>query len=329
MKNNSKIRSLVLLALVILLSLVYLSFKVADTPNNMENAEAEVTVLYKTKNIEGVDIFYRESGNPKNPALILFHGFPSSSYQYRKVLAALGDDYYLIAPDYPAFGQSQFPSPKEFDYTFDNMAHIMNEFVASFELESYTLMMHDYGGPVGFRIALKNPEKVNGLIIKNANIYEEGLGAAWMDVRKLWKANTTENREPLKKVFHIESLKWQYTHGVKKPEMVSPDNWVLDAHNMSSPEMREVQLDLFYDYRKNLEEYPKWQKYLRRNQPPMLIVWGKNDAFFPESGAEAYKKDVQKIDYNIYDTGHFALEEHAHDIIPEIRSFLNQLSQKN
>ncbi len=328
MKKGSKHKSLVLLTLLVFSSLFYYSFKAEDNLDGLKSTNAELNTRYKIKNIEGIDVFYRESGNPQNPAVLLLHGFPSSSHQYRKVLAALGDKYYLIAPDYPGFGESEFPNSKEFEYTFDNMAHIMNEFIKSFSLESYTLMMHDYGGPIGFRIALKHPEKVNGLIIKNANIYEEGLGDAWIGVRKLWKSNTPENREPLKKVFHIESLKWQYTHGVKKPEMVSPDNWVLDAHNMSTPEMREVQLDLFYDYRKNLDEYPKWQKYLRKNQPPMLIVWGKNDAFFPESGAAAYKKDVQKIDYNIYDTGHFALEEHAHDIIPKIRSFLNQLPQK-
>ena len=327
MKKKTKLKPLIITILLLFTSIFHYGFKTDNSCNTKQNLHSEV--LYKTKNIEGVDIFYREAGNPKNPAIILLHGFPSSSHQYREVLATLGDRYYLIAPDYPGFGESQFVNPAEFEYTFDNLAQLTDKFIESFGLESYSLMMHDYGGPIGFRIALKHPKKVNGLIIQNANIYEEGLGKAWANVRKLWKANTSENREPLKNVFNIESLKWQYTHGVKAPEKISPDNWVMDACNMGSPKIKEVHLDLFYDYRKNLDEYPKWQEYLRKNQPPMLIVWGKNDAFFPESGAKAYKKDVHKIDYNIYDTGHFALEEYAHDIIPKMRSFLNRISQKN
>lgn len=282
-------------------------------------------VEYKKIKINGVNVAYREAGNSKNPTIVLLHGFPSSSHQYRKVLNQLSDDYHLIAPDYPGFGNSDFPSAKEFDYTFDNLAAMIDLFLNKLQINSYALMIQDYGAPVGFRIATAHPEKVTGIISQNGNIYEEGLGAAWKDVRALWTNRNEETEKALLPVFSLKGLEWQYTHGTRNPENINPDCWNLDYLRLSRPNAHSVNLDLFYDYQNNLKLYPKWQQYLKENQPPLLIVWGKNDAFFPESGAEAYKKDVKNIDYNIYNTGHFALEENGSEIIQKIRIFMERI----
>lgn len=285
----------------------------------------QIKTEYKFKKIDNINIFYREAGNPKNEAIVLLHGFPTSSHMYRKVIDTLSNDYHLIAPDYPGFGESDFPSPKEFIYTFDNIASIMDKFLESLSLIKYSLMIQDYGAPIGYRIAATHPERVTSLIVQNGNAYEEGLGEAWGGIKKLWRERSQKNEEDLLTLFSLESLKWQYTHGTVNPENVNPDCWKLDFANLSRPESHRAHLDLFYNYKNNISLYPKWQKYLRDNQPPMLIVWGKNDAIFPESGAEAYKRDVKNIDYHIYNTGHFALEENGNEIIEKIRLFLKKL----
>ncbi|MDO1501667.1 alpha/beta fold hydrolase [Winogradskyella maritima] len=322
MKKSNNIIIVALICATLVLSAFTNSERTDDSPiveiNNND-------ILYKTKEVKGLNIFYREAGNPKNPALILLHGFPTSSHQYRKVLDELSDEYYLIAPDYPGFGESDYPDPDTFDYTFDNIANVMDEFVQSFNLNSYGLMMQDYGAPIGYRIATKHPNKVSSLIVQNGNIYEEGLGAAWGDVKKLWANYTPENKKPLYGAFTLEGMKWQYTHGTRNPEKINPDNWVMDYYRMTRPKIQDMNIDLFYDYRKNVALYPEWQKFIREYQPPILIVWGKGDLFFPESGAEAYKKDAKNIDYNIYDTGHFALEEEGDAIIAKMKSFLGKL----
>lgn len=289
-------------------------------------ASKQTAISYKTMNIDGINIAYREAGNPKHPTLVLLHGFPSSSHQYRKVLTQLSDTYHLIAPDYPGFGNSDFPSATDYEYTFDNIAETVNTLLERKQLNSYTLMIQDYGAPIGFRIATAHPERVKAIINQNGNAYEEGLGAAWKDVRALWANRNAETEKALLGVFSLEGLKWQYTHGTRNPETVNPDTWHLDYLRLSRPNAHQVNLDLFYDYQNNIKLYPKWQQYLRDHQPPLLIVWGKNDAFFPESGAEAYKKDVKSIDYNIYDTGHFALEEEGEHIIQKMRAFMNRVS---
>ena len=282
-------------------------------------------VYYKKQNINGVNIFYREAGDPTKETLVLLHGFPSSSHQYRKVLAELSDDYHLIAPDYPSFGESDFPSPTDYEYTFDNIAKTIDGLLEKLNLNSYVLMIQDYGAPIGFRIASKHPERVRGIINQNGNAYEEGLGNAWADVRKFWANRNPETEKALLGVFSLEGLKWQYTHGTQNPETVNPDTWNLDYLRMSRPGAHKVNLDLFYDYQNNIKLYPEWQQYMREHQPPMLIVWGKNDAFFPEPGAQAYKKDLKKIDFHILNTGHFALEEEATFIIPKIQEFMQGL----
>lgn len=280
---------------------------------------------YTKTDIGGIGIAYREAGNPANPTIVLLHGFPSSSHQYRKVLNQLADDYHLIAPDYPGFGNSDYPAPTEYDYTFDNLAKTIDSFLEQKGLESYAIMIQDYGAPVGFRIATAHPERIAAIIDQNGNAYEEGLGEAWKDIRALWKNRNEETENALMPTFTLDALQWQYIHGTRNPENINPDTWNLDYLNLSKPNAYKISLDLFYDYQNNLKLYPKWQHYLRDNQPPLLIVWGKNDEFFPESGAEAFKKDVKNIDYNIYDTGHFALEEDGNAIIEKIRAFMKKV----
>ncbi|MDC8004833.1 alpha/beta hydrolase [Aureisphaera galaxeae] len=315
----------------LILSLIALSFTAScETPKTTETTKIVVdtthqSVRFKKMDIDGINIAYREAGNPSNPTIVLLHGFPSSSHQYRKVLSQLSDQFYLIAPDYPGFGESDFPSPDAYDYTFDNIANTIDKLLVQLKLDSYTLMIQDYGAPVGFRIATKHPSKVKGIINQNGNAYEEGLGEAWAAVRELWAGRNDETEKALLGVFSLEGLKWQYTHGVRNPENVNPDTWNLDYLRLSRPGAHKVNLDLFYDYQNNIKLYPKWQQYLRDNQPPLLIVWGKNDAFFPESGAEAFKNDVKNIDYNIFDTGHFALEEDGNEIISKIRAFMQRM----
>ncbi|WP_025743115.1 alpha/beta fold hydrolase [Aquimarina pacifica] len=279
-------------------------------------------IKYKKLEINGINIAYRESGNSTNPTIVLLHGFPSSSHQYRKVLHQLSDEFHLIAPDYPGFGNSDFPSAEDYEYTFDNIATTIHTFLELKEIKTYALMIQDYGAPIGFRIATANPERVTAIINQNGNAYEEGLGDAWKNVRELWANRNKNTEKALLPAFSLEGLEWQYTHGTRNPENVNPDNWHLDYLRLSRPNAHAINIDLFYDYQNNLKLYPKWQQYLRDNQPPLLIVWGKNDAFFPESGAEAFKKDVNTIDYHIFNTGHFALEEDGDEIIDKIRTFM-------
>ena len=281
-------------------------------------------IRYQREKIEDLEIFYREAGDPKNPALVLLHGFPTSSQMYRKVLNGLKDDFYLIAPDYPGFGESSVPSPDQFDYTFDNLARVTDLFLEKKGLKRYTLMIQDYGAPVGFRIAVKHPERVAGLVVMNGNAYEEGLGKeGWAPIFKYWKNPTKELGDTIaSQVFTAEGMKWQYTHGTRNPSALNPDNWNIDTLKITRPGQKKIQLALFYDYQNNVKLYPAWQAYLRKNQPPTLIVWGKNDAFFPEPGAAGYKKDLKEIDYNILDTGHFPLEEEGDFIVEKMKNFM-------
>ncbi|MDN3619775.1 alpha/beta hydrolase [Polaribacter undariae] len=285
------------------------------------------TLKYKTLEVNGINIAYREAGNVNNPTIVLLHGFPASSYQYRKVLEQLSNEYHLIAPDYPGFGNSDFPDSKTFKYTFDNIATVVDSFLEQKKIGSYAIMIQDYGAPIGFRLATAHPERITAIINQNGNAYEEGLGEAWAGIRALWKNRTKENEDAILPAFSLEGLKWQYTHGVRDTKTVDPDTYNLDFLRLSRPNAHAVNLDLFYDYQNNIKLYQKWQQYLRDNQPPLLIVWGKNDAFFPESGAAAFKRDVKNIDYNIYDTGHFALEEDGDAIITKMRVFMRNLNK--
>ncbi|CAL2094857.1 putative lipoprotein. hydrolase [Tenacibaculum sp. 190524A05c] len=318
MKNLKSITTLLLLILALGCS------KKPNTEDTKPKHDKMTTIQYKNLNVNGISIAYRESGNPKNPTIVLLHGFPSSSHQYRKVLSELSDEFHLIAPDYPGFGESDFPSPEDFTYTFDNIASYIEKFLELKKIDSYAIMIQDYGAPIGFRLATANPSKITAIINQNGNAYKAGLGEGWKGIEALWANRNEETEKALLFVFSKEGLKWQYTHGTRNPEHVNPDTWNLDYLRMLRPKAHKMHLDLFYDYQNNIKLYPKWQKYLRDNQPPLLIVWGKNDAFFPESGAEAFKNDVKKIDYNIYDTGHFALEEDGDDIMRKIREFMKK-----
>ena len=318
----------IVLALSILLLLFSCQEQIPLETNNNKSTlptskkNKKTTLKYKTLEVNGINIAYREAGDKNDPTIVLLHGFPASSYQYRKVLTQLSNEYHLIAPDYPGFGNSDFPDAENFSYTFDNIATVVALFLKQKKIDSYAIMIQDYGAPIGFRLATAHPEKITAIINQNGNAYEEGLGEAWAGIKALWKNRTKENEDALLPAFSLEGLKWQYTHGVRDIETIDPDTYNLDFLRLSRPNAHAVNLDLFYDYQNNVKLYPKWQQYLRDHQPPLLIVWGKNDAFFPESGAKAFKNDVKNIDYHIYDTGHFALEEDGDAIIDNIRDFM-------
>ena len=283
--------------------------------------------MVKTKNqtisIDGQTIFYREGGNKENAStILLLHGFPTSSHMYRNLIPALADKFHLIAPDYPGFGYSSMPTVDEFQYTFDHLAEIVNEFIAQMGLERFSMYLMDYGAPIGYRLAVKNPEKIEALIVQNGNAYDEGLGEFWEPLKAYWSEPNEMNKEALMKFLTIEATKWQYTHGVRSENAVSPDNWILDQSLIERPGNKEIQLQLFYDYRSNLPLYPQWQEYFREYQPPTLVVWGKNDYIFLKEGAIPYQRDLKNIEMHFLDTGHFALEEEGELIAELISRFL-------
>lgn len=287
-------------------------------------------VRHGTEKVGEIDIFYREAGDPKNPKVVLLHGYPSSSHQYRKLMAHLSDEYHLIAPDYPGMGNSGTPDPDKFTYNFDNLAGVIDQFLEQKKITKFSVMIQDWGAPVGFRIATKHPERIQSFIIQNGNAYEEGMSEkGWELIRKYWKNKTPELEEQIKKAaFSMEGLKWEYTHGTRHPESINPENWKLDWANIQKPHGKRIMLDLFYDYQNNLKLYPEWQAYLKKHQPPALIVWAKNDAYFPVPGAEGYKRDLKDVDYNILETGHFALEEDHVLIAKKARVFLKRITSQ-
>jgi pimeloyl-ACP methyl ester carboxylesterase len=277
----------------------------------------------QTINIDGQTIFYREAGNKENaPTILLLHGFPTSSHMFRNLIPALADNFHLIAPDYPGFGYSSMPTVDEFQYTFEHLAEIVNKFIAQMGLERFSLYVMDYGAPIGYRLAAKNPEKIDALIVQNGNAYDEGLGEFWDPLKAYWSEPNEMNKEALMKFLTIEATKWQYTHGVRSENAISPDNWIVDQSLIERPGNKEIQLQLFYDYRSNLPLYPQWQEYFREYQPPTLVVWGKNDYIFLKEGAIPYQRDLKNIEMHLLDTGHFALEEEGELIAELISHFL-------
>ncbi len=278
---------------------------------------------YKTVTIEGLDIFYREAGSPDDPTILLLHGFPTSSHMFRNLIQVLSDRFHLVAPDYPGFGNSSMPSVEEYDYTFDSIAEIIDSFTEKLGLHKYSLYMMDYGAPVGYRLAVKHPERVESMIVQNGNAYEEGLREFWDPIKAYWKEKSKENGDVLRNsLLTIEATKWQYTNGVRNPETIAPENWFHDQYLMDRPGNKDIQLQLFYDYGSNPPLYPDWQAYFRKYQPPTLIAWGKNDYIFPEEGAHPYKRDLKNIEFHILDTGHFALEEDGDKIAHLITCFM-------
>ena len=274
----------------------------------METRKSHRT-FYKTVNIDGLDIFYREAGPKDANTILLLHGFPTSSHMFRNLIVALSDKFHLVAPDYPGFGNSSMPAIDEYDYTFDNFAEVIDRFTEKLGLDRYSLYMMDYGAPVGYRLAVKHPERIASLIIQNGNAYEEGLREFWDPIKAYWKERSPENTDALKNsLLTIDATKWQYTNGVRNQQAIAPENWFNDQYFLDRPGNKDIQLQLFYDYGSNPPLYPKWQAYFREFQPPALIVWGKNDYIFPEQGAHPYKHDLKHLEFHLLDTGHFALE---------------------
>lgn len=285
-------------------------------------------IKYRKTKIDGLEIFYREAGDPKKPVILLLHGFPSSSHMYRNLMERLAPHYHLIAPDYPGFGFSSCPSPATFNYSFDHLAEIVEKFIDKLKLKSISFYLQDYGGPIGFRIIKKRPELVKSLIIQNANIYLEGLGP---DVQKIGALTAAHDIKGLDAVIahmmSMEGIKEQYIYGTQHPERVSPDSYSMDHFIFEQPGIKDIQKVLFNDYGNNFPKYPEWQEYLRKHKPPVLITWGKNDKIFPGSGALAYKKDLPNAEVHLFNGGHFLLEEYGNEIAGRIHTFLQKINR--
>lgn len=276
-------------------------------------------VLNKKVVVDGLNIFYREAGNTTKPTLLLLHGFPSSSHMFRDLIPQLADQFHLVAPDLPGFGQTELLSREQFKYTFENLAKVIARFTEVIGLGRFGIYVFDYGSPVGLRLALNHPERVTGIITQNGNAYAEGLSEGWNPIRKYWQEPNQANRDALRQLLQPATTYWQYTHGVTNVETVSPDGYSLDDFYMTRPGAHEVQLDLFLDYASNVSLYPDFQAYFRKHQPKLLAVWGSNDPFFLPAGAEAFKRDIPNAKVVFYETGHFALETHVTEIANEIR----------
>lgn len=285
-------------------------------------------IRYRTTTIEGQKVFYREAGDPALPALLLLHGFPASSFMYRRLLERLQHRFHLIAPDYPGFGHSDAPSADAFAYTFDHLADVVETFVDRLGLERYGLYLQDFGGPIGLRVASRRPQRVTFLIVQNANAYEEGLpDDFWAPARRLWQDPSPAHRAAIRDAaMSDQALKWNYTHGVKNAARIDPDSWLLQRSLLARPGNKEAMVDLLEDYGNNLKHYPAWQAYFRAHQPPTLLVWGANDAIFPPAGAHPYRRDLKRIDVHLLDSGHFALEELDGEIAGHIERFHASLS---
>lgn len=286
-------------------------------------AMGDAAVTHHTVKVRGIDIHYRQAGPANGAVILLLHGFPSSSHMFRDLMPKLADKYRVIAPDYPGFGYSGEPKPSEFDYSFAALASLVDEFTQQINAKSYVLYMQDFGGPVGFRLAVKHPERVRGMIIQNATLHGEGWNPDVVNqFAPFWKERNAETEKPIRAFLKPETTQWQYTQGATRTSLVNPDAWTHDQVRLDRAGNDAVQLQYLWNYQDNVGQYPVWQDYLKVKQPPMLIVWGKNDPFFTVAGVEAIKKLVPKAKVNLYDAGHFALETHAHEIGTELRDFL-------
>lgn len=283
-----------------------------------------MTTSHRTVDIDGTKVFYREAGDPGRPAILLLHGFPSSSHMFRDLIPELADRFHLVAPDLPGFGQSDMKPRDQFAYTFDNMAHVIDRFTEVIGLRRHAIYVFDYGAPVGLRIAAKHPERITAVISQNGNSYLEGVSEALNPIVAYWREPTQANRDALRGFLAPETTLFQYTHGVADPSQVSPDGRSLDDHYLARPGAAEIQLDLFLDYQTNVAAYGDFQAYFRQHQPPLLAVWGRNDPFFLPAGAEAFRRDLPDADIRFVDTGHFALETHAVEVGAAIAEFLGR-----
>jgi len=282
------------------------------------------TLKFRTADVDGFKVFYREAGAATAPKLLLLHGFPSASHMFRDLIPLLADRFHIVAPDLPGFGRSDMPAREQFEYTFDNLANVIDRFTEVIGFNRYAVYIFDYGAPTGLRLAVKHPERITAIISQNGNAYEEGLSEGWNPIQAYWKDPTAANRTALRGFLAPATTQWQYTHGVTDPTTVSPDGYSLDNFYLARPGADEVQLDLFGDYKSNVALYPTFQKYFRTHKPPLLAVWGKSDPFFLPPGAEAFKRDIPNAVVRFLDTGHFALETHAAEVAAELRKFMEK-----
>ena len=283
-----------------------------------------VRPFYRTQEVGGLKIFYREAGHKDAPVVLLVHGFPTSSHMFRELIPRLAHKYRVIAPDYPGYGFSDAPSPSNFDYTFDRIADVMDQFVESLDLGRFVIYAQDFGGPVGFRLASRHPERIAGLIVQNAVAHEEGLSDAMNEARPYWATRTPETEAPMRGLLTAETTTFQYLHGASDPARISPDSWTLAQALLDRPGNSDIQLAILQDYGSNLKKYPEWQAYFRKHKPATLVVWGKNDPFFKVDGAHAYSRDMPDTETHLFDAGHFALEEEGLKIAEHMLEFLGR-----
>ena len=279
-------------------------------------------ITYRKVDADGINIFYREARPKAAATILLLHGFPTAGHMFRDLIPQLADRFRLVAPDLPAFGQSDMPARGKFAYTFENIAHVIDRFTEVIGLSRFAMYVFDYGAPVGFRLAVRHPDRVTAIISQNGNAYEEGLSDGWNPIRTYWQEPSQANREALRSFLSPDTTRWQYTHGVPDVTAVSPDGYSLDNFYLARPGADEIQLDLLSDYKSNVAAYPTFQNYFRTHKPRLLAVWGKNDPFFLPRGAEAFGRDIPAATVHFFDTGHFALETHAKEIATAIRDFL-------
>jgi pimeloyl-ACP methyl ester carboxylesterase len=280
------------------------------------------TITYEKVEVDGLRIFHRQAGPRNAPAILLLHGFPTAGHMFRELIPQLADRFHLVAPDLPGFGQSDMPARNAFTYTFENIARVIDRFTEVIGLRRFAIYVFDYGAPVGFRLAVRHPDRISAIISQNGNAYEEGLSAGWDPIRAYWRDPSQAHRLALRQFLAPETTRWQYLHGVSDEKAVSPDGYSLDNFYLARPGADEIQLDLFGDYQSNVALYPTFQQYFRTHQPRLLAIWGKNDPFFLPRGAEAFRRDLPDARVRLLDTGHFALETHAHEIATEIGDFL-------
>lgn len=286
-------------------------------------AEDKTQVRYQSLDVQGVNVFYREAGSPQAPTVLLLHGFGASSYMFRDLMPKLAEKYHVIAPDLPGFGQTTVKPGVKFNYSFDNLASVIDAFTVAKKLDSYALYVFDYGAPVGWRLAVKNPEKITAIVSQNGNGYEEGLSEGWADMRKAWANPTAENREALRKFNTADMLKWQYTEGVQDTSVIAPETYQL-AHAAIERIGVEVQMDLLLDYGSNVKQYKQLHQFFRSKQPPLLAIWGEKDPFFLPAGAKAFQRDNPKAEVQFLNSGHFAIETHGNEIAAAMLEFLDR-----